>query len=104
MTITSDASKTGWGMHAEHISGKANVAADRESRRRFEAMDIDLFAARHNAQLPRYYSYRPDPYAEAVDAMTQNWSQMKPYAFPPFIVIGRCLHKVKQDKVERLVL
>ena len=60
--------------------------------------DIDLFAARHNRQLPRYFSFKPDPEAEAVDALAQNWSNLKLYAFPPFILIGRCLRKLDQRK------
>ena len=66
--------------------------------------DVDLFAARHNKQLPRFYSFRPDPEAEAVDAMTQNWSKLKPYAFPPFILIGRCLRKIIQDQVMEMTI
>ena len=105
---------------AEHIPGIVNVQADRE---KFEASDwslnpqvfqriqqtwgkleIDLFAARHNTKLPHYFSYRPDPQAEAIDAMTQDWSRLKGYAFPPFIIIGRILMKVRQDKMKELVL
>ena len=78
-------------MHAEHILGKLNNRADAESRRNldfsdwrldskmFSALmlkmgpcDIDLFAARHNAQLKRFYSYRPDPAVEAMDAHGSN--------------------------------
>ena len=65
---------------------------------------MDLFAARHNKQLPRFYSFRPDPEAEAVDAMTQNWSKLKPYAFPPFILIGCCLRKMIQDQVMEMTI
>ena len=34
--------------------------------------DVDLFAARHNTQLERFYSFCPDPAAEATDALTQT--------------------------------
>ena len=87
---------------AEHIPGRENVGADSESRRgadpsdwmllpevfqeiyhRLGPLDIDLFAACHNSQLPRFYSYRLDPLAEAVDALGQKWSMLHPYAIHP---------------------
>ena len=63
-------------IHPEHIPGVYNTVADAESRQRFEPSDwklqkgvfekvwgpydVDLFAARHNRQLPRYFRFRPD--------------------------------------------
>ncbi len=76
---------------AEHIAEKENTRADKESRTFRDPGDwklrkscfhclrqiwgrpeVDLFAARHNHQLPTYYSYRPDPEALAVDAFAQS--------------------------------
>ena len=110
-------------IHAEHIPGVYNTVADAESRRSFEPSDwklhkgvfdqlqkvwgphnVDLFAARHNRQLPRYFSFKPDPEAEAVDALAQCWSDLRAYAFPPFALIGRCLRKLEQEEVKELVL
>ena len=110
-------------IHAEHIPGVLNVRADAESRNLHHSSDwrldpdvfrkltskwgsctIDLFAARHNTQLSRFYSFRPDPEAEAFDALAQNWKGEKPYAFPPFILIGRFLQKLKQDRVKEAIL
>ena len=110
-------------LHAEHVPGVVNVIADAESRKAVEPSDwmldkevfstlqrvwgpfeVDLFAARHNAQLLRYYSFKPDPGAEAVDALSQVWTNLRAYAFPPFVLIGRCLRKLDQDRVEELVL
>jgi len=42
---------------------------------------VDLFSARHIAQLPQYFSFKPDPGAVAVDAFAQDWSNLTPYAF-----------------------
>ena len=36
-----------------------------------------------NKQLPRFFSFKPDPEAEAVDALAQCWSDLKAYAFSP---------------------
>ena len=35
--------------------------------------DIDLFASRLNAQLVRFFSYRPDPFAEVTNAFLVSW-------------------------------
>lgn len=121
--IWSWALERGLTLHAEHIPGLLNVTADRESRSFRDSSDwklnqqvfrnimqtwgpcnIDLFAARHNSQLPDYYSFRPDPQALAVDALAQDWSHHKPYLFPPFILIGRSLQKILADQVEEAVL
>ena len=65
---------------------------------------VDLFGAQHNTQLPRFYSFHPDPEAEAFDALAQGWKGENPYAFPPFILIGRFLQKLKQDRVKKAIL
>lgn len=110
-------------LHAEHIPGVMNLVADAESRKRLEPsdwmldqevfhtlhrvwgpFDIDLFAARHNTQLSRYFSFKPDPGAEAVDALAQTWTNFRAYAFPPFLLIGRCLRKLEQDQVKEMIL
>ena len=108
---------------AEHIPGRENHEADSESRKGTESsdwmlhpdifreldckwgrFDVDLFVARHNAQLPRFFSYHLDPLAEAVDALSQPWINLCPYAFPPFILLGRVLQKIWREKVRQVVL
>ncbi|KAK0404353.1 hypothetical protein QR680_017417 [Steinernema hermaphroditum] len=101
---------------AAHIPGVENVVADRESRVFLDKDDwtldkritrvifeccgfpaIDLFATRLSRQCERFISYRPDPYAEAVDAFAHSWNYGLAYAFPPFCLIGRVLRKAQQD-------
>ena len=110
-------------VHAEHIPGQKNVEADTESRRTldhsdwmlnkeiFQALEmkwgpfnVDLFTARHNKQLKRFFSFRPNPEAEALDALAQPWTNFRPYAFPPFILIGRWLQKIRQEGVQEIVI
>lgn len=100
-------------IHAEHLPGKLNTRADWESRHVNDSSDwrlrrdiflqleakwgpfsIDLFASRMNAQLPVYCSWRPDPAALSVDALTIPWRDQFGYLFPPFTLITRCLEKV----------
>lgn len=100
-------------VRARHIPGELNVLADGASRwttdrsglmlhpRWFRVADqtwgphdVDLFAARENAQLPRYYAWSADPYAEGVDAFARPWADLNPWINPPFAMIGRILQKI----------
>ena len=95
-------------IEAQYLPGVLNVRADRESRvmkdlhdwkldplvfaelnHLWGPLDVDLFASRLSAQLPRFYSWRTDPQAEAIDAFSQDWRSIRGYAFPPFALIGR---------------
>ena len=110
-------------IHAEHLPGLENVRADWESRHLTDSSDwmlhrdvfrqleskeghfsIGLFALRTNTQLPLYCSWRPDPNALAVDAFLITWRDQKPYLFPPFIIIPRCLNKLREEQVTTCVI
>ena len=110
-------------IYAEHIPGVLNGLADSLSRRRpdfsdwtlnhhvFEILlkrwgplDVDLFAARHNTQLKSFFSYHPDPEALASDALAQSWGDLNCYAFPPFVLLGRVLQKIRQERVKKVIL
>ena len=107
---------------AEHLPGRLNLKADKESRTAKDCcdwmlnqsvfhrinsvmgpLDMDLFASRLTRQLPRFYSWRPDPEAEATDAFTQNWAAFRGFANPPWCLIHRCLSKLKKQTA-RMVL
>ena len=89
---------------AQHIPGLSNTIADAESRtlrdrsdwmlcpqifqtikKAFGPLDVDLFASRLTHQLPCFFSWRPDPLAEAVDAFQQDWGRLKGFANPPLV-------------------
>ena len=110
-------------IQAEHLPGSLNWVADSESRMMKDRCDwminpkvfqqicqslgplqIDLFASRLTKQLPRYYSWRPDPEAEATDAFTQNWAQARGFANPPWCLISRCLNQIKQQQARVLLV
>ena len=111
-------------LHADHIPGQMNTRADFASRhwhdssdwmldpvifnrleQKFGQFSIDLFASSHNAQLPVFFSWKPDPKALAVDALSQGWNHLRlPYAFPPFALIGRTLQKILKEVVSHLIL
>ncbi|XP_053309715.1 uncharacterized protein LOC128471763 [Spea bombifrons] len=104
-------------IQAEYIPGLLNTVADWNSRYLKDSSDwrlhqsifqrladlwgpfqVDLFASRLNAQLPKFFSWRPDPEALAVDAFLQDWSRDLHYAFPPFCMIPRVASMVRTQK------
>ncbi|XP_040290011.1 uncharacterized protein LOC121002639 [Bufo bufo] len=110
-------------VQAEYLPGLNNVQADWNSRylsdgsdwqldpRVFSAISelwgpvsIDLFASRLNRQLTRFYSWRPDPEALAVDAFLQDWSVSHLYAFPPFSMIPRTLLQVIRQQADLVLV
>lgn len=108
---------------ASYINTKDNKEADQESRRAnpdiewqlnnseyqkivatFGQPEIDLFASRTNAKCTTYVSWRQDPDAVAVDAFTLRWKSMFFYAFPPFPLILKCLHKIINDQAKGILI
>ena len=110
---------------AEHLPGVMNTVADEESRVmkdrsdwmlnpqifhhiqvRWGPLEVDLFASRLSTQLKRFFSWRPDPEAEALDAFNQDWTILRGrgYANPPWNLVGRVLNKVRQQKVTLVLI
>jgi len=105
---------------AQHLPGKLNSVADRESREFYDSSEwqidpqliqpfitgcnVDLFASCLTAVLPTYASWKPDPGASYMDAMTLNWATLKGYAFPSFSLIAPVLKKVSQDKADLVLV
>ena len=105
-----------------YIPGIQNVEADRESRvflyssdwklnpgvfnclhQKWGPINTDLFASRLSYQLDQFVSWRPDPLAIHTDAFTLDWATFRGYAFPPFALIGRCLHQIQSQQVSHSV-
>ena len=42
----------------------------------------------------RFFSWKQDPLAEAVDAFSQDWTTFTGYANPPWSLVGRCIQQV----------
>ncbi len=101
---------------AEYLPGVLNTIADWESRNQSDSsswmlapqlfaklhqkfqFQVDLFAERTNAQLPTYWSWKPDPEAQVTDAFTASWRGIQAYAFPPFCLIGMSIKKCLEDQ------
>jgi len=109
-------------LHASYINTKENVVADRLSKAAIDYSDfslgsqyfqeichnygtpkVDYFATCHTKQCERYYSYKPDPGSEGVDAFTFRWEN-EFYAFPPFNLVGKVLQKLVSDEVSGIVV
>jgi len=110
-------------LFASYIPSKANVIADRESRRlnwdiewqlnpanfdkivaKYGSPNMDLFATRHNTHCSKFISWKPDPDAYSIDAFTLDWSEWFFYAFPPFSMISRAIRKIVTDKATGILV
>ena len=110
-------------LSAAYIQSALNVEADSQSRmdhdniewelndkifkeicNMFGHPDVDLFASRLNHKIDKYISWKPDPFAIAVDAFTVNWNVFKPYIFAPFSLIAKILQKIEMDQVQEAII
>lgn len=111
-------------LFASYISSSENFIADAESRIKlshetewelhdtfFQKIvsklgqpDIDLFATRLNTKCRVFVSWLREPQCFAVDAFTLDWKEYFFYAFPPFILILRVLHKIIEDRACGIVV
>ena len=101
-------------IQAQHLPGIMNDVADRELRSMkdrsdwklnrsifleineiYGPLEVDLFASRLTNQCRRYFSWRPDPFAEATDAFLQDWTRVKGFTNPPGNLIPRVLMKAQ---------
>ena len=64
---------------------------------------LDVFASRETHQLKRYMSWYQDPQAVAQNALIHPWDPVS-YLFPPVPMIMKCLHKIKDEKVEVIMV
>ena|SRR5581483_10376961 len=93
-------------LKAEYIAGIMNVTADQALRMKLNKnnwklhprifgllneiwgpFQLDLFANRVNAQLPRYISWQPDLLAEGMNALLQRWSKINLWTNPSWVII-----------------
>lgn len=113
----------GINIYASYIKSRDNVFADEESRNTnidtewelndsdfelikkcFGTPHIDLFASRINKKCEMYVSWKRDPYAFDIDALTLHWGKYFFYAFPPFSLMTKCLQKIKSDKAKGILV
>lgn len=59
--------------------------------------DIGLFVSRLDNKCKNYIFYHLDPGAQAVNAFSISWGDLKRYVFPPFSITLKVLHKVNSE-------
>ena len=107
---------------AVHLPGTENVEADKESRRKrypewflnrdvFQELNkimgpfsIDLFASRTAHQLDKYVSWKPDPGAWKVDALSFDWTDENMYCFPPFCMLSLILARIRMQQATMTII
>ena len=67
--------------------------------RRYSPHSVDLFATRDNRLLDCYVSWRPDPWAVAVDAFLFPLKGKNPYCIQPVSCIPQLLREVLRQQV-----
>jgi hypothetical protein len=65
---------------------------------------IDAFASSGNAVARRFWSYGPDPTAEAQNGLVQPWSGEDMWINPPFEIMAEVVDKLLQDPPHRAVV
>ena len=63
-----------------------------------------MFAICLSTQLPRFYSWKPDPLAEATDAFSQQWGQLRGYTNPPWCLIAKVLSQTKIHQAQVILV
>jgi len=108
---------------ASYLPGALNVKADAQSRMFHDKGDwelcqeafnqicsfwgqpvVDLFASRLNHKVPAYFSWKPDPFCQAVDAFSVKWGDRFIYAFPPFCLMGKVLNRILSEEGRGIIV
>ena len=71
---------------------------------RFCKPDIDLFASRLTHKFDKCISFRPDPNAMVVDALSISWVKPYVYIFALYITLSMVIWKIVEDETEALVV
>jgi len=65
---------------------------------------VDLFASHQNHRLPVWFGRYPHPEAAAHDALSQCWTGLSVYAFPPKNLLLRTVVKLRNDGVQEAIV
>ncbi|KAI2661461.1 ORF V: Enzymatic polyprotein [Labeo rohita] len=108
-------------LHAVHIPGELNRAADQLSRQsthpgewrlhpqvvqlvwsHFAEAQIDLFASPESSHCQLFYSLSEAPFGR--DALAHSWPPGPKYAFPPVSLLAQTLCKIREDEEQVLLV
>ena len=57
-----------------------------------------------NSHLPQFMSPIPEPRAQAVDALSQDWQGRSMYMFPPFPLLNKVIQKLRSTQTAEVIL
>ena len=89
---------------SENVEWKLNEGIFTELMNIFGMPEVDMFASRLHKQSECFVSWKPDPEAVAVDAISVCWRGKHKYAFQLFSLMGRLLQKARQDQADVLLV
>ena len=72
--------------------------------KKFRRPEVDLFATRKSAHLPRFGSWDADHEPEICDTLAVPWSFRLAYIFPPLPLIPRVIEKLRASSGEFLLV
>tara|TARA_R110002050_G_scaffold241151_1_gene377524 strand:- start:1274 stop:3166 length:1893 start_codon:yes stop_codon:yes gene_type:complete len=110
-------------MSAVHLAGTKNERADALSREKSDRYDwtlsseffqshlaprwnftVDAFASRLSKKMERFWSFKADPDASAIDAMEQCWSGEMLFLNPPERMVGAVLAKLEKEEARGVLV
>ena len=65
---------------------------------------MDLFASHRNNQLPFWFCRTGHPLAAASNALSQSWTGLYVYAFPPIALLETTLIKIRENQAEEAIV
>ena len=87
--------KNDWGISFEILSMIEN---------KLGSLDVEYFAAEHNAKLPLFYSKFWFYQSSSVDTFTYDWSQSFGLYVPPIILVSRVLKKMESCRAKGILV
>ena len=65
---------------------------------------MDLFASHLNHQHPIWFCRTIHPLAAASNALSQSWTRLSVYGYPPIPLLERTLIKIREDQAEEAIV
>ena len=94
LCLTQNAKSSAFRGHLNERSSIANFKV---------APTLDAFASAKAHKLPRYFSWEPDHQALGRDSLLYSWDPLT-YLFPPVPLIPKILNKVREERIEAILI
>ena len=64
---------------------------------------MDLFVSHQNHQLPLWFCHTGHPLLAASNALSQSWTGLYLYTYPPIPLLERTLIKIREEQAEEAI-